>query len=731
MAFSFLIEVPWLWLCSASLMWFLQILNAFICHIERNSYFEAMVSTSVFRYDDLPEGYFRLFKLDLDGPPDQLTGKILSCYLAGQLDIMRKSMWKDFFGDTLQIMKFLSGGSGYDAISYAWGSSDAKHPLLLSTISNELIDGNVCVAHEPFRNGFLLINDNLHAFLQELRRRRYNKFLWIDAICINQSESQEKSVQIPRMKSIYETSDNVLLWLGQATITELDAIATLPTLTEKLQCASSLQDELDPGDHESFTKIDLPGPDKPSWKALGTLMMRPWWKRLWTLQEVVVALPYENPNVSVMCGSSTIKWADLDAFAVSMTSRHFRDWTITGDIGVSIDELHGYDSIDQIRACREALDWAIAGPPLLFATRGRLATDPADHVFGIMAMLSKATVRELGVDVSLPVKTVFVNYGKHYIRNETTECLLNHNSSVEKLDGLPSWCPNFASPEETVSLGSRWFGRTKPSPKQARQMYCAGFTHSGLWKRLKKNLSSLRGVLNTLSGRHSEENIFNTQDPRQISLYSGTYYIRARGMQVDEVVEFVDCNIGIESLQAILADSLQRTRDWEMKCFALAEKQLAKKDLLEIYSRALVANWIDMEPKNSDSTVVDNKHRYDFTSDFQSFKQQLQGIINRGKILLERKASNTALRYSRTPRQVTRRRRFFATQGGRIGLGPSDTSVGDIVCAIFYCPTLYLLRGGLEQKAFIGEAYVHGLMFGEALFALKEGKLEETSCIIQ
>ena len=81
----------------------------------------------------------------------------------------------------------------------------------------------------------------------------------------------------------------------------------------------------------------------------------------------------------------------------------------------------------------------------------------------------------------------------------------------------------------------------------------------------------------------------------------------------------------------------------------------------------------------------------------------------------------------------TKNRRFFATRGGRIGLGSSGTQVGDELCVLWYCPTPYLLRSepGSSDKLLVGETYVHGLMYGQAIDMLEREELTEQEWIIK
>ena len=86
--------------------------------------------------------------------------------------------------------------SSYEALSYTWGD--------LSLTSRVLVDQ----VHQ------LPITQNLDQVLRRLRQKAEKRRLWIDALCINQSDDKEKSSQIPQMHSIYHDASNVVAWLG-------------------------------------------------------------------------------------------------------------------------------------------------------------------------------------------------------------------------------------------------------------------------------------------------------------------------------------------------------------------------------------------------------------------------------------------------------------------------------------------------------------------------------------
>jgi hypothetical protein len=86
--------------------------------------------------------------------------------------------------------------NGFEALSYAWGSSDKPYSVTLP-------------------EGTLPITKSLYIALIRLRRRGKRRYLWVDAICIDQANNAEKVKQILLMPQIYSNASCVLAWLGE------------------------------------------------------------------------------------------------------------------------------------------------------------------------------------------------------------------------------------------------------------------------------------------------------------------------------------------------------------------------------------------------------------------------------------------------------------------------------------------------------------------------------------
>jgi hypothetical protein len=77
-------------------------------------------------------------------------------------------------------------------------------------------------------------------------------------------------------------------------------------------------------------------------------------------------------------------------------------------------------------------------------------------------------------------------------------------------------------------------------------------------------------------------------------------------------------------------------------------------------------------------------------------------------------------------------RRFFATEGGRIGLGPLSIQPGDAICVLYGAETPFMMQPVTHDSTHIfrGECYIHGLMDGEAI-SLKEANCREDRNFIE
>ena len=727
------------------------------------------MAEKAFVYDPPRPGLTRLFKLDLNELDAPLSGQILSFINLGvafqQFDV--RASWNALREHHWRMLKELLHDGGYCAISYTWGPPGDEARLALRPTVGRISQGRFGCEDESSRAGIIPIRKSLCAMLQEFRRQKIDRFLWVDAVCIDQGSDEDKSSQIPSMRFLYANANVVYAWLGACPDTRnpLDRLADLASALWNHESGEHIQDELNVLDP---CHLGLPPSEASVWSDLHTLFTLPWWTRLWTLQEAAMALGGRGnrpDGLALLYGSKKLPWRTLSRFTYIARRYQLGDFIVAGVLGGFTEDKQGFDAIEEIDRCVDSLfnqGYGVRLDDVLLATRRRRSTMAADMVLGQCAMLDRKTLRNLRIEPTQPAETVFVNFGKYYLRQEPTECLLNHVCTEERNADLPSWCPNFASPPETAPLGSEVAeGNLKSkSSSIAGEGYHAGFDRDSPRYRIpRRRLRIARAVINVYTLRTPHYKYFDTDDPRQVQLVKGSDAIRLRGFDLDAVAEIIDCNPRAESSNFLDADRLEQTRAWDAACWALARRTLGARaeagesDARAVYARTIVAGRTRPAPTETARAFFDRHGTEDFVAPYRGFRRFVDarsaaweppapegrhapegGLAPGDQPAPEATLDRASRRFASVVRQVTRRRRFFATCGGRIGLGPSRAAPGDRLCVVWFCPTPYLLRptgDGDGRFRLVGECYVHGLMYGEVLGMFERGEVCEKSWVVE
>jgi hypothetical protein len=164
---------------------------------------------------------------------------------------------------TLEIYTF-AHAPRYEALSYCWGEEENLQPIRLQGV-----DWNV--------------TPNLYRALKGLRKEKGSRVMWIDAVCINQKDKEEKSAQVPLMGFIYKNARQVIAWLGDDNEHTQEVFA----LIEDLPAMLSLEGTDTPLTEECVREWKAIWESVELWEATLDLLERPYWSRLWVLQEYV------------------------------------------------------------------------------------------------------------------------------------------------------------------------------------------------------------------------------------------------------------------------------------------------------------------------------------------------------------------------------------------------------------------------------------------------------------
>ena len=145
----------------------------------------------------------------------------------------------------------------------------------------------------------LAVASNLYAALVRLRSDRHPRTMWIDALCINQGDLQERTEQVSMMRDIYAHASGVVVWLGRSN----------DSIRQTIQDANRIMRRYHDGFRDDTTSVDItkmhaPLLDQGFYHVDAEIISYDWFRRVWVLQEV-----FNATNITVMCGDTMLSWA--------------------------------------------------------------------------------------------------------------------------------------------------------------------------------------------------------------------------------------------------------------------------------------------------------------------------------------------------------------------------------------------------------------------------------------
>lgn len=311
---------------------------------------------------------------------------------------------------TLRLSQSQDDSNAYHALSYVWGTWENAKKIYVDGYS-------------------LNITANLEQALRHLRQLSYRK-LWIDAICINQTDENEKSFQVAQIRYVYALALEVIVWLGPGDRDTDYAFEFMESLV-----AAGRKSELE--------ERGSSGVLKPIHQGLTKLFERPWWTRMWVFQEVIVAVT----SPIVICGHSQILWDDM-----CVKELRFNLDYMFGDVGIILrnPRVTGHDEFGKIPMSYLSESPMMAGNPfslleILEATCHRLATDPRDKVYAGLGLVSDQRVEPIRPDYGLSVSAVYQTATCNILKAEDCFKILYHLDTEERRSDLPSWCLDFST----------------------------------------------------------------------------------------------------------------------------------------------------------------------------------------------------------------------------------------------------------------------------------------------
>ncbi|KAH8889152.1 HET-domain-containing protein [Thozetella sp. PMI_491] len=305
----------------------------------------------------------------------------------------------------------------YTALSYVWGSPAP-------------VDGCTIVVNGQTTH----ITPNLLSALQSLYNGGIGD-LWVDAICINQSDLEEKQYQVSMMAEVYSRASRTVIWLGLATEDSDLAMETVAQVKPGDLSAAQFDDEMD-----------------RRLRAVTQLLRRPWWTRIWVLQEAFL-----SKKPIARCGSREIPFEAFVAFKGACDKSHWH----------THDKWRPYQLFDSVpftpclsnwHATKKELASSDGGASLfawIVSMSGKFeATEVRDKIYALLAMSLSEDRKAIAPDYQRPLREVLIDValrGSEFWGLPFLSFVEAEDNKPAELK-LPSWVPYLLSGDSTQHL---------------------------------------------------------------------------------------------------------------------------------------------------------------------------------------------------------------------------------------------------------------------------------------
>ncbi|KAH5116192.1 hypothetical protein HBH71_119550 [Parastagonospora nodorum] len=582
----------------------------------------------------------------------------------------------------------------YNALSYVWGD----HVSSASMDPGILLNGD----HFP-------VTPNLYSALRHLRAPAGSDstVLWVDAVCINQNDVDERNQQVAMMRDIYASATQVTIWLGEADEDSNVVFDALPIVTgsipwpdQGIQCVKIRQ-------HCGRFFFSLSD-------------HRSWFSRVWILQEL--AMSKTDPDV--VCGYKRAPWSKFVAAWQSIARKALVDLGTrvkepSADAEESADqhdkiEILSLTKLDVLHDLRCAIQTRGGDSlkRLLMMSRTSAATDPRDRIYGLLGLLSNealdpSTSNTISVDYRKSCSEVYVDAVAHiFSRGEgpyflsgvflsggpATAPQIPTLPASKVQDSLPSWVPDFSRQEShRIAQPGGWHFH----PPTTMHVSGAG------------------------------------QGAKNGKVLGDGRTLQVEGLIVDTVSDVAEFGSSLDAVKQNLSrfETIASTARMRPCSFP----PLIKSHMLKF--RESEPLW---------RTLVSNKHQksgYEpAPASYEAMYSDLlaNDITNTGEQVHEPLDSSKTSEYEQILDSCAGKKSFFTTINGFVGSCVPAGQPGDIIAILFGSPSPFVLRPlPVKQKEqhvywLIGASYVGGIMDGEMVDELYcEDLMDSTTFLVK
>lgn len=560
------------------------------------------------------------------------------------------------------------GGSRYawgdfEALSYTWGDAGDIRMILINGFC-EYVPRNV--------------EEALRA-LRDLDETRLGMYYWVDSLCIDQGNIEERNEQVKRMKEIYGRARAVIVWLGLEERWDGTAVRTMyhlcrnPHLEEPLRLPHDLLLDGCP--------------------ALFAFMQKPYWNRCWIIQELAM-----NHNSTLfMCGKYklTRRMLRLGAIYHQEFLQASEDWSYQSDHDLELGTWEVASRIYHLLKLTFKPDVGLGLDSLLKLVRRADATDERDKVYSILGLLDPAISGTVKPDYSLSVQQVYTDFMKSTI-NASRRLDQIVFGGISAMKGWSSWVSDWREPfqrHQIQYLRTRQTSGNLPAKfrfvkkrKHLNYLVCSGF-----------RVDAVDGI--------AAEPPLCCQAPQPSTI--SNRYCSGTSEAIQETLRMGHPSMPVKLLFKV---------PWTSTCDTDASPTNVPSNpqWLKLFKSRYFERFDNFRKHNKDFRIGGQK----FRTFFPQHNKQSVDIAE-------------TLRCMRLALLSLDHRVLITTGTGYLGLAPAETRPGDVIAVLFGCNCPVVLRPcneGLYQV--IGECYIHGLMDGETLSQQRDEHISEREFVL-
>jgi len=239
------------------------------------------------------------------------------------------------------------------------------------------------------------------------------------------------------MRAIYSHAHRVAIYLGE----EHDGSEILPRLFHRIYVAGDKFGTLEPGlkfpqpkiiSASKYEEFGLPPRNGPIWEVFRVFLKRPWFRRIWIIQEAVVSNRGE-----VICGEWSLPWKLFtDIFQIAIVNNMgILGGTEDDDERAAAGRLLWFMTVLRPRDSLFKPQWKLIH--LLHRCRVASATDARDYIFGLLGLSSEANEDDLRPDYAHTLEQVYCRVAEYFVKHgDAISLLYNSGKTSNKL--LPS-----------------------------------------------------------------------------------------------------------------------------------------------------------------------------------------------------------------------------------------------------------------------------------------------------